>query len=453
MSVLLHSFIAASLFLSLSTSAVAQDSYEPSLQISRSSTQVPAPIATSANKQPIVLGEPGIVYGLQGVLVETTDGKILATQEPDALFNPASGIKLATALIALRTFGPDHRFTTGLWTDGRFEPETGTLFGNLYLSGRDPSFHYEHAVMLAKQMNSLGVHTVTGDLVVPTGFTMNYGWTARRAGDQLYQSLNSTLRSTAATRAWLDDRFLVGDHASRQAIPSLVIQGAVRIDSVAPQARLLLTHKSSQLTDILKVLLCYSNNFLAERIGEFLGGTKSVERQLVSQFGLKESELYLASLSGLGVNRASPKVMMAILRALGDELLKHGLSLVDLLPVAGIDPGTLKERFVDEPWRGSVVAKTGTLIRTDRGASSLIGQMRTASGETLLFVILNQRGNVLRFRANQDYLVMQIQGTLGGPRAFEYKARALAARLADRESILVSAMEEYEPTHQPAASP
>ena len=44
--------------------------------------------------------------------------------------------------------------------------------------------------------------------------------------------------------------------------------GEVTVGTVAPGARVLLTHKSSKLTDVLKVLLCYSNNFMAERIGE-----------------------------------------------------------------------------------------------------------------------------------------------------------------------------------------
>ena len=38
------------------------------------------------------------------------------------------------------------------------------------------------------------------------------------------------------------------------------------------------------------------------------------------------------------------------------------------MPVAGIDPGTLEDRFTGLPWRGSVIAKTGTLtLRTDGG--------------------------------------------------------------------------------------
>src|SRR5262245_11965340 len=57
------------------------------------------------------------VYGIQGVLVQTLDGRNVSSQNEDQGFNPASAVKLATALIALRTFGPNHRFSTGIWTD------------------------------------------------------------------------------------------------------------------------------------------------------------------------------------------------------------------------------------------------------------------------------------------------------------------------------------------------
>ena len=114
------------------------------------------------------------------------------------------------------------------------------------------------------------------------------------------------------------------------------------------------------------------------------------------------------------------------------------------MPVAGIDPGTLEDRFTGLPWRGSVIAKTGTLLRTDGGASSLVGQMRAANGEVLLFVIMNQRGSVARFRENQDFLVMLVQNTRGGPKAFDYKPLMLTMKLSQTEST-VAGGEEFEP--------
>ena len=397
--------------------------------------------------------EPDPIYGLQGVLVETLAGETVTTQAADESFNPASALKLGTALVALRTFGPDHRFTTGVWTDGPIDKTNGTVNGNLYISGRDPSFHYEHGVMLARQLNALGIRTVSGNLVIGPDFTMNFRWSARASGAQLYDTLDATLRSSEATRSWLYERGSLGDKASLGTVPSVAVMGEVRVESVVPNAKLLLSHRSSKLVDILKVLLCYSNNFMAERIGDSIGGVQSVRRQLIDSLHLTPDQLQMASLSGLGINRASPRTMMKIFRALREELRKHRLSTTDIMPVAGIDPGTLETRFREPPWRGSVIAKTGTLVRTDGGASSLVGQMKTASGATLLFVIMNRRGSVLRFRSNQDFLVMQILSSRGGPQAFTYKPRLLAMKLSDTQSSFAGAGDEFEPVLKLSTAP
>lgn len=384
------------------------------------------------------------LYGVQGVLVETLDGQVVSSQAENDQFNPASTLKLATALVALKTLGADHRFATAVWTDGQFDKTTGSLNGNLYISGRDPSFHYEHAVQLARALNTIGIKQVTGDLFVAPGFTMNFSSSATRSGERLYDTLDSTLRPAAAIQAWNYERTLLNDRAGLANVPSVAVMGGVGVAAVAPTAKLLLTQKSSKLVDILKVLLCYSNNFMADRIGESLGGPESVRQQLITTLKLAPEDLKIATLSGLGVNRISPRVMMKVYRALLAELKRHRLTPSSIMPVAGIDPGTLEDRFTGLPWRGSVIAKTGTLLRTDGGASSLVGQMRTANGETLLFVIMNQRGSVSRFRENQDYLVMLVQNTRGGPKAFDYKPSLLSMQLSHTESV-VAGSEEFEP--------
>jgi D-alanyl-D-alanine carboxypeptidase/D-alanyl-D-alanine-endopeptidase (penicillin-binding protein 4) len=396
----------------------------------------PSPAPTPENARPL--------YGVQGVVIETLDGKVVSSQNEYEQFNPASTLKLATALVALRTLGPEHRFATGVWTDGVLDKATGVLNGNLYISGRDPSFHYEHGVLLARELNKLGIKQVSGDLIVAPGFTMNFSASATRSGERLYDTLDSTLRYAEAVRAWNYERTLLNDRASLETVPSVAVMGGVAVAPVTPSAKLLLTQRSSKLVDILKVLLCYSNNFMAERIGEALGGPESVRQQLTTQLKLGPDEIRIASLSGLGVNRVSPRVMMKIYRELRVELQKRGLTPASILPVAGIDPGTLEDRFDGLAWRGSVIAKTGTLIRTDGGASSLVGQMRAANGQVLLFVIMNQRGSVWRFRENQDYLVMLVQNSRGGPKPFDYKPLMLTMQLSHTEST-VGDGEEYEP--------
>lgn len=391
-------------------------------------------------------GEQRVIYGLQGVLIETLDGKAVATQSADRPLNPASAVKLATALMALRTFGPQHRFSTGVWTDGSLEKSTGTIHGNLYVSGRDPSFHYEHAIAIAQQLNRLGIKTVTGDLIIAPGFTMNFNRSAKTSGERLYDTLDSTLRPAAAIKAWSTTQVvMIGQPSEASVAPSVAVMGDVYVNPVTSGAKLLLTHQSSRLIDVLKVLLCYSNNFMAERLGDNLGGVDAVQRELVTSLGIPHSEIRLASLSGLGTNRVTPRAMMKIFRALREELRKYKLSTTDIMPVAGIDPGTLEDRFTDFGWRGSVIAKTGTLIRTDGGSSALVGQMKTATGEILLFVILNQRGSVNRFRENQDYLIKKVQASRGGAQAFEYKPFTLSMKLNDTRATLGASPDEYEP--------
>lgn len=407
----------------------------------------PAPVIT---QQADAADEP-LVSGLQGVLIETVEGKTVSAQAVDQSFNPASTIKLGLALVALHNFGPQYRFTNGFWTDGTVNKATGELNGNLFVTGRDPSFNYEHAIMIARQLNNVGIRSVSGDIVVAPGFTMNFSSSARRSGEMLYDTLDASRRSGIATSAWMYERMTLGDQLSLQTVPSVAVMGDVVVGSVAPSAKLLITHNSSKLVDVLKVLLCFSNNFMAERIGDSLGGAESVRRRLIVLSGIPENEIQLASVSGLGINRVTPQAMMKIFRGLRNELQKHKLTPADIMPVAGIDPGTLEDRFTGPAWEGSVIGKTGTLVRTDGGASSLVGQMRTANG-VLLFVIMNQRGSVVRFRENQDLLVMQVQVSRGGPKPFAYKPRTLAMKLADTQSVSASA-NEFEPNLKTGTAP
>jgi len=448
--------VALAILISGSSLTVAQfSSASPTPSQSGVSTSVPIqsqpPTALTASEksaQPNSSTRPAYltsVYGLQGVLAETDDGATVAAESIDEKFNPASSIKLATTLVALKSFGPDYRFVTSLWTNGQLDQTTGTLYGDLILAGGDPSFHYEHAVMLARELNQSGIETIAGNLIVAPAFRMNFDWSPKSSGQQLYDTLDLRLRPAAATRAWMDERMLVGDQKSLQNPPSVAVIGGVIVGAVPAGATPLLIHKSSKLVDLLKVMLCYSNNFMAERIGETLGGPDSVRAVVNSQLKIDPEEFVISSTSGLGVNRVTPRAMMKILRGLRAELQNNHLSLSDILPVAGIDPGTLKDRYTSDFLRGSVIAKTGTLARTDGGASSLVGQTRTRNGKIILFVIMNQQGNVLRFRQNQDEIVGQIQNAFGGPAPFNYRPIILAMRLSDSDYEAASRRGEYEP--------
>ena len=57
----------------------------------------------------------------------------------------------------------------------------------------------------------------------------------------------------------------------------------------------------------------------------------------------------------------SPRAVVAMFEALERTLKTRGLSFSDVLPVAGVDRGTLKDRLEAPRYRGAVVAKSGTV--------------------------------------------------------------------------------------------
>lgn len=368
------------------------------------------------------------IPGYSGILVESLDGNNVLDSYSNYAFNPASNVKIATAYAVLKTFGPDYRFPTSVWTDGQIDPTTGTLSGNLYVSGRDPMFNHEHAIAIAAELNRIGVRQVSGDLIVTDNFAMSYNMQAQSSGNSLLATMNSAKRSAAATRAW--QNYLASSRRSVSYVPSVEFTGGVYVQSLPTNARLLFSHESAPMREILKVTLCYSNNFLAERLGDMLGGAFAVARVVQQGAAIAPEEFYIQTASGLGSNRVTPRAMMKLLRTLRNELTRNKLTFADIMPVAGVDKGTLEGRFNTDFARGSVVGKTGTLGQTDSGVSCLSGEIQTKNGK-YLFVIFNQRGSVARFRAFQNSLVSLIQGQLGGAVPMVYNQIPLDVRLAN----------------------
>ncbi|HEX9961388.1 MAG TPA: D-alanyl-D-alanine carboxypeptidase, partial [Pyrinomonadaceae bacterium] len=368
------------------------------------------------------------IPGYTGILVEDANGKIIKDSYSDYTFNPASNVKVATSYAVLKTFGPDYRFPTNVYYDGIIDKTTGTLNGNLYISGRDPMFNFEHAVAISDAMNKLGVRSVTGDLVVTDKFVMSYSEATQRSGQLLLASLDAGKRSAGATRAWLD--FLVSSGKGNQPAyaPSVSIAGALYVDIIPNTAKLLFSHESAPLREIVKVTNCYSNNFLAERLGEMLGGAYAVARVVQLTANVSPQEFTLQTSSGLGINRVTPKAMMKVLKALRSELARYKMTFADVMPIAGVDPGTLQNRFKGGFSLGSVVGKTGTLGNTDGGVSALCGELQTRNGGKMLFVIFNQRGTPGRFRPFQDSYVTMIQNEYGGAMALGYTSAPPALR-------------------------
>jgi len=124
------------------------------------------------------------------IIVSLTRGDTLFEQNPDAMMQPASTMKMYTSAVALDRFGPDFTFHTPALHDGTLGPD-GVLTGNLYLRGvGDPSlgsrfWHDQNPMdVLAKQVATAGVKRIHGDIVgdatafddklVPDGWKTTY---------------------------------------------------------------------------------------------------------------------------------------------------------------------------------------------------------------------------------------------------------------------------------------
>ncbi len=369
------------------------------------------------------------IPGYSGILVESEKGNIVMESYSNRTFNPASNVKVATGYAVLKTFGVNYRFATNVWTDGAINRSTGALQGNLYVSGRDPIFAYQHAVAIADELNRLGIRRVEGDLIVTDNFSMNYSRSARGSVSLLKKTIDGTLRSNAANRAWNNFKKHSGRYRSASLIPSVAITGATYVEGLPSNVRLLFAHESAPLREIVKATLSYSNNFLSERLGDMVGGAYRVAAIVQRDARVAPFEFHLATCSGLGINRVSPRAQMRLLRTFRNFLKRNRMVFSDVMPVAGIDEGTLRRRFSSGFARGSVVGKTGTLARTDRGVSTLSGEISTRQGK-FLFVIFNQRGGVRRFRSFQNHFVPLVQRELGGAIPMRYIPISMEKRLA-----------------------
>ena len=340
----------------------------------------------------------------QGILVQTLDTQTtLAEHNSDIAFNPASVMKLATTLTALAKFGPDYRYRTNFLADGAIEANARKLNGDLVVEGvADPMFSAQDAQEVAAELSKLGVGHVSGALRIAGPFY--YFATG-------YHSNLSRETSAAKLRTALQ-------------AAGIRIEGATVFGEKS--GTVLVSHYSEPLLHILFYQNAHSSNAIAEVVGESVGGPQAVQAFLTKQVGLRDGDIYVGRTSGLEFNRITPRAALQVLRGLIGLLANYSLKPDDVMPVGGVDSGTLRARFVSDAARGAVVAKTGTLVSLDNGVSTLVGIAYTKSGGPLLFAVLNSDGGVHSYRRLQDEFIERLIAEEGGPAPVARNEDALA---------------------------
>ena len=381
-------------------------------------------------------------------VVSAQTGEVLYARDPDAAMIPASTIKLLVGSASLDTLGTAFSFTTTLATDGnalylqgsgdpllqphdfddaartlatlsltRFsalDGDTGAARAHYPDGWQVDDLAYDYAAppnMLSIDENALHIAVHPAAVGAPPTLTvvpqtsavtvLNEATTGAAHSDdttdvRLSWRAPATLIVTGSvptdeSNDELDAAMLDPSQATLELVSAALSSGGITFAS-APHlvqtpagARVVWTHRSPALPELLREMWQPSNNLLAESLLDALAPTRDAalarERTWLQSIGIDPSTTTLADGSGLSAyDRISARDLVAILAH--DWNGPNRAVVLAGLPVAG-QSGTLAKVFTAPPLAGNVIAKTGTSNHT----RTLAGYLQTPHG-TLIFALL-----------------------------------------------------------------
>ncbi|GCF88880.1 D-alanyl-D-alanine carboxypeptidase/D-alanyl-D-alanine endopeptidase [Shewanella sp. M-Br] len=174
------------------------------------------------------------------------------------------------------------------------------------------------------------------------------------------------------------------------------LAGKVQLGISLPQkAKLIASHSSAPLPELLETMLLKSDNLIADSLfkqlgksyfktqGSFTNGTAAMQR-ILTNLGIDLSNANIVDGSGLSrYNLLNAKQLAAVLALIHQD--SRFSPLITSLPQAGIS-GTLRYRmgYNKPPLKQQIFAKTGSM----QGVSNLAGFIRLPQHNDTLFVIL-----------------------------------------------------------------
>lgn len=385
-----------------------------------------------------------------GMVQDAVTGEVLFDRSGDEGRPPASNIKLLTAAAALRTLGPDRRFSTRAVAG----PAPGTVIlaaGGDVLLGAGESApdavlgHAGLATLAQATVRALQQAGVTGPVTVQlddslfTGPALSPAWSpedvaAGEVAPIFPLAMNSARfapESTAGARPQDAAMTAAEAFAARlgeagAAAGISVTPGVARAKAPQPTpgdgaGKVLAAVDSATVSEQVDLLLRTSDNYLAEVMGRMVavatgqpasseGAVAAVLTQL-QELNIPTDTLHAADLAGLTLeNRVSARQLTALVRAMTNGSDTRLRSALAGFPVAGLT-GTLGSRYTDSSTAagaGLVRAKTGTL----NTVIALSGYVVDADGRLLVFSFI---GNGLT------------PGAAGNKEALDRTASTLAA--------------------------
>ncbi|WP_229698482.1 D-alanyl-D-alanine carboxypeptidase/D-alanyl-D-alanine endopeptidase [Wenjunlia tyrosinilytica] len=346
-----------------------------------------------------------------GAVMDAATGRLIYGADADAPSTPASTIKIATAVAALASVGPEHRIATTVVQGARRDEIVLVGGGDPTLTARDlptgpddPASLRELAATTARALKDRGTRTVrlrydtsaySGPELHPIGFDGNLARVTPLMADEGREDPGT---SHNARRV----RDPAGDAAARFAVflrrRGVDVQGDPRPGRAARTAEGTIAEvRSPALAVLVERMLTDSDNDIAEALARqtamargmpasFDGGGRAVESVL------RKAGLPLGAarfLDGSGLNSGDQVSAELLVRLLAHAAAPDKPALrpaLTGLPVAGFS-GTLANRYgaggggPSHAAAGLVRAKTGTLT----GVNTLAGTLVDADGRLLVF--------------------------------------------------------------------
>ena len=341
-----------------------------------------------------------------GVFVQAEDGAVLAALNSTRPYHPASVTKVATTLAFLSRLRPDQRFRTKILASGPMAGES--LQGDLIVQAEgDPYFLFENAFLILSRLKAKGIRRVEGAIQVEGPFF--FDWTPDPGGQRLKRVWTGRLGAQhwpAVTGALFPGKSMP--------LKDFTLRFGRGVAREPHPRRVLVVHASPPLVRHLKDFNSHSNDNFHE-FSYRIGGPETVQRILrASVSDVPPSSMVIDNAAGDGrTNQLSPRAVVAMFNALERILKTRGLSFSDVLPVAGVDAGTLEDRLAEPRYRGAVVGKSGT-VRVLR-ISTLAGVAYTRKFGRTFFAVMTRGVPLWTARERQNAFLRGLLD-LGGAR-------------------------------------
>lgn len=389
------------------------------------------------------------------ILQDKKTGEIIDSKNANKKYIPGSTLKILTAIFALSVLGENHEFKTRVFYDGNIDKKA--LRGNIYIKGEgDPLFFTNHMMILIEALKKKGIEKVIGGFyydhsnlyskgyidanqnsslaynpgIGPLAVEFNrsrFFWERDGEGKLRYFSLpvpyfNKMIESNhdieyendfvyKNSNTWdfsKDNRNQGGTelpvknpagHFSLLFHHLAKIRGVMlpfpRFKKLPSSAVLLYELKSPRVSDIVGLMMEYSNNLLAESL--LLQAAKVfkkplslrmsahvMEEWLIKEVKVKPDHIRIVNGSGLSVeNRISCQAMNDIL-GYASKKRANKRPFLSYFPVSGIR-GSLYSRLIHPYLALKVWAKTGSM----NYASALAGYLFNNGQEMTFTIIMN----------------------------------------------------------------